>query len=53
MVDANFAAQWYPPIEYCRLCRSEITKISGVKKYCVVCYKEIIINAILHLQMRS
>ena len=34
--------------EPCRLCRKESIAVSGKLKYCVVCYKEAIINAILH-----
>ena len=34
--------------EPCRLCRKESVAVSGKHKYCIVCYKELIINAILH-----
>lgn len=33
--------------EPCRLCRKQSIIISGERKYCVVCYKELIANAIL------
>lgn len=34
--------------EPCRLCRKESASVSGKYKYCIVCYKEVIINVILH-----
>ena len=33
--------------EPCRLCRKESINISGNKKYCVECYKELIVNVVL------
>jgi len=33
--------------EPCRLCRKESISISGHKKYCIICYKELLANAIL------
>ena len=33
--------------EPCRLCREQSIIISGERKYCAVCYKELIANIIL------
>ena len=38
--------------EPCRLCRSESIPISGKLKYCLVCYKELIANAILGRKLK-
>ena len=39
--------------EPCRLCRKESVPISGDNKYCLVCYKELITNAIQLQKVRS
>ena len=39
--------------EPCRLCRNQSTSVSGVKKYCIVCYKELITNELLKKVGRS
>ena len=39
--------------EPCRLCRKESASVSGDRKYCVVCYKELITNELLKKVMRS
>ena len=33
--------------EPCRLCRKQSIIISGERKYCIVCYKELLVNVIL------
>ena len=39
--------------EPCRLCRNQSISVSGNKKYCVVCYKELITNELLKKVKRS
>ena len=50
MVNADFGNEWYGDniTEPCKLCRKESVSVSGDMKYCVVCYKELIQNAIIN-----
>ena len=39
--------------EPCRLCRKESATVTGGKKYCIICYKELITNELLKRAKRS
>jgi len=39
--------------EPCRLCRKQSASVTGDKKYCIVCYKELITNELLKNTMHS